>query len=1272
MSFKLRIIVLSIAAFLFIPTPRILAQATTAGSLVGTVTDPSGSVIPNATLTLLQPATGTTTRQTTNSEGGYIFPNLQAGAYRLTVNAQGFAEGVYNNVVISIGHGSNLNVAMKVGGTNQEVQVSANSQLLETTTNTLSTTIAPDAVQDLPLNGRDALPFAQLTPGAQIGGDQRFTTFNALPNAALNISVDGMNDNFQRYRTSTTGFYSAAPLRLGAIEEVSVATNNLTADAGAEGSVTLRFQIKRGTNKYHGNLFWQHQNSALNANTYANNAIGQKKQPYHLNDFGGSVGGPVWPNKLFFFFNYEQEYVPATQKGIANVLTPDAQNGIFTYTNTSGTATTVNLFQIAKNNGFPSTTNSMIAAELAQINKASASTNLQPTTLPYQLQSIWSYSNTTKNIYPTLRVDYQIKPNIDFHAAYNMYWRDIPGTEIYQGDPNVNNSFRSTYSTLTAGLDWTITQHLVNQVNFGLLNTQEEFNVGNSFNPFTSTNNIVYTPPTFVNGAASLAPYVPNYILPEPRNNPIRDIFDNLTWTRGKHSFTFGGDFRSSTSFDTGTNSPAPNILGLDPQDPANSMFTAANFPGLDFNQSNHQDLLNAESLYATLVGRVSSINGSNYVDTASHQFKPLGAFKEVEAQKVGGFYFQDAWRPTPHLAVNYGMRWQFSGAIHNTNNTYTNPSLADLIGPSTREFHPGELNGIANPQIQLNPSPYSADLKQPAPNLGFAWNPSFDNGNLVIRGGGAISHYDEGWGPFEQATVFTNPGTQQKEFLNAGPPTNTPAGQFPAGSLSLGMVPGTGNIPPTNKFPATFSFPIPQSDFTFGGQPLATVDPNLRSPYIESWYVGVQQKIPWNFVVEANYVGNHATHMWSLYDLNEVNIFENGFVQEFQRAQANLAANGGPNAANPSFAGANLPLLTQAFGAGGSGFTNSTYVNYVSTGQAAALANAIAGNSTYFCNLVGGAGFSPCSALGYAGSTQYPINIFQQNPFATAAPTQLLSDPGSSSYNGLQMQVKHTASNLTLMANYAYSHAFTNRYIGDYYTADAAVANFRTLRDRQISRAPSPYDLRHTFKAYALYALPFKVSNHLLGEVVEGWKIGTIFGWQKGRNFKLLGGTYTYNYFSNLTGQPDSSDSGVVLNGTSIHQLQKSVGYYPGPNNLTPRLLMDPKVFSSGQVTSESTPGQLGQSIYLTGPQFVNTDLSISKDFPIHESLKLQFQAEILNLFNHPAWSVVDGYSGGTNNPAQYVTLTNNPVVPGSQTNPEGLQSGGSRDIQFRLQLVF
>jgi hypothetical protein len=149
-------------------------------------------------------------------------------------------------------------------------------------------------------------------------------------------------------------------------------------------------------------------------------------------------------------------------------------------------------------------------------------------------------------------------------------------------------------------------------------------------------------------------------------------------------------------------------------------------------------------------------------------------------------------------------------------------------------------------------------------------------------------------------------------------------------------------------------------------------------------------------------------------------------------------------------------------------------------------------------------------------------------------------------------------------------------------------------------------------------------------------------------------------------------SDSGVVLNGITVNQLQKAVGYYPGPNTATPRLLMNPAVFASGKVLPETTPGQLGQFIYLHGPQYINTDFAVTKIFPIFEQLKLNIQAEMLNLFNHPAWSVNDGYSGGTNNPAQYVNVQNNPTVPGVQSNPEGLGSNGARDLQFRVQLQF
>jgi hypothetical protein len=255
-------------------------------------------------------------------------------------------------------------------------------------------------------------------------------------------------------------------------------------------------------------------------------------------------------------------------------------------------------------------------------------------------------------------------------------------------------------------------------------------------------------------------------------------------------------------------------------------------------------------------------------------------------------------------------------------------------------------------------------------------------------------------------------------------------------------------------------------------------------------------------------------------------------------------------------------------------------------------------------------------------------------------------------------------------MANYAYSHGFTNRYIGDYYTGDEAEYNFTTLRNPKLNRSPAPSDQRHTFRAFAVYNLPFHADSFALKELASGWTVSPIFQWQTGRNFKLLGGTNTYNDYD--SSYPDASDSGVVLNGITTKGLQKNVGYYDGPTPSIPRLLMNPTVFTSGQVAPETTPGQLGQFIFLHGPQIINTDFAVTKLFPIYHEMKLSLQAEMLNLFNHPQWAVVDGNSGGSNNPAQYVNVQNSPAVPATQTNPQGLGSGGSRDIQFRAQIQF
>ena len=354
----------------------------------------------------------------------------------------------------------------------------------------------------------------------------------------------------------------------------------------------------------------------------------------------------------------------------------------------------------------------------------------------------------------------------------------------------MESAFQSTYSTFASGLDWTINSHLVNQVNIGVLNEQEEFQAGNSFDAFKGITYLPVAPGlggpgtgiSYQSGSGFFNPPVPDSgsVLPEPRNSPVRNVNDNLTWTHGKHTFTFGGEFRYSSAFDTGTQPPIAQNLGITGLDPAQAMFNTNNvapgggpctadtqgcFPGGLGTANNNEAFADAQALYALLTGRVSSISGNLPLNTlkSPYTYQSGGITKLEEEFKEGGFYVQDAWKITPHLAINAGLRFQFTGPLTNTNHYFTGPTFTDLLGPSSALFQPGQLTGDPNPQITLRAQPYAGNYKQPAPRLGFAWNPDYADGILgklfggsktVIRGGYAINYYDEGTIPWENVAA--------------------------------------------------------------------------------------------------------------------------------------------------------------------------------------------------------------------------------------------------------------------------------------------------------------------------------------------------------------------------------------------------------------------------------------------------------------------------------------------------------------------------------------
>ena len=1258
---------LSVLFFVLVLTAiAAVAQVIVTGEIAATVTDPSGAVVPGAELALEDLASESVVSATANEDGGYVFPHLRPGAYRLGVTSKGFQKSVYDNIVVDAGRTTNVAVAMHVGEVSQTVEVTAAPPLVETTSSTVSTTVRVDSLNSLPLAGRDLLAFSLLTPGAQQpAGSERFSTFNGLPGGALNITLDGINNNSQRFHSGDTSMFTFAPLRLGAMEEVTMSTTGLSADATGEGAAQIRFVTKRGSNSFHGNGFEQFRNDVLNANDWFSNAVGAPRQRLRRNEYGGSLGGPLWKKRLFFFFNYEESRQPSTSLRNAPLLTPGAQSGLFRYLGTDGIVRTGDLLQIAASRGFPSTIDPMIVSQLQAINGFAANGNVVGRDL-FTNSLTWNQPGNTLQRYPTARVDFQVTPKLLWYGTWNLWWRKILGAPNYPGAPVASGSFKSTYYIASSALDWTISPRLLNQFNFGVQSNVELFNGENKLDGYRAQNNRILPSPM----AFGIVPVIPGFVFPQPRNNPVYNYYDNLTGAKGNHNFTFGAAVLRTTSyqFTFGTVGLPQYTFGIVSSDPAASAFNSSSLPAIS-----SSDLPNALALYAVLTGRVSSVTGSRAVSEISKQYSNGNPLVLRDANTQAGIYGQDSWHLNQRLTLNYGLRWELSGAAHNTNGVYTSPDYANLLGPSTAVFQPGTLNGVANPQIALRSYVYNADFVNPAPNLGFAWNPAPEKGWLakltggdstVVRGSFAISYFHEGLNTFE-SVASNNPGATQNLFANAGT-------DFVPGSVTL-----SGAVPNLNTFPASFSFPIAESLFTFNNG-FSSANPKIHTPYVESWNFGIQRRLGKSAAVEVRYVGNHSVHLWRIFNLNEVNIFENGFLREFQNAQSNLAsntANGRTGFANNGLPGqVALPIFQAAFGALGSqpavsanaGFNNQTFITQLQTGQAGGLANSLAGNSTYLCRLVGSS-LPACATRGFNVAGSFPINFFQANPFAAGNTARLLSDPNSGNYNGLQLQLRQSNFHgLSLTANYTWSHSITDRY-GD---LNSDAFDFFTLRNTRLNRGPAQFDVRHVFQTYFGYALPFgrgrrfSLTNPIVNGFLGGWGFASIIRGNSGRSFQLNSGRTTVN----------QRDSGVVLVGITSAELQSLVSTRPGPNGTV--LYFDPKIIGSDGrsnpafLTVPTTPGHYGQIIDLYGPSFWNVDADLQKQFSVTEHVRVTFQSLFLNLLNHPNFLVgTNSFIGGNSGTSVGGIVQSIQATTFGQTTS---LANGPRNIQLRLQVSF
>ncbi|HEY7184002.1 MAG TPA: TonB-dependent receptor, partial [Blastocatellia bacterium] len=815
--------------------------------------------------------------------------------------------------------------------------------------------------------------------------------------------------------------------------------------------------------------------------------------------------------------------------------------------------------------------------------------------------------------------------------------QQLAGTPPYPGNSyDFVGAYQITTYVATSGVDWTIKPNVINNANVGVQSNGEYFNKGADPHQYSVYGNRIINFPNIPGTATSMIPaFVPNSgQQPFIRNNPVYQITDNLNWIRGRHTLTLGGTWLHTSFWETSYGSagvPEYNF-GVAAGDPVATVLQNA-LPGIN---TNNGDLTNAQNLYALLTGRLTSITVDTNVDERTHQYNQFAPVTQRFAFTTAALYAQDSFRISPDFTLNFGLRWQFDGAIRNTNGIDSEPVGPNFFGPSPGLFQPGALSGVTNPVFTQVSNPYKRDFINPAPNVGFAWNPSKDKGLLgklfgdrktVIRGAFSITYYNEGLNSISNV-LSSNPGATQSGSATQGV-------QFAPGTLNL-----SSPVPSFSRFPQTFSFPLQQSAFTFSGSGYSgfLVNPNLRSPYTQNWTLGIQRQLTKNIVLEARYVGNKSTHMWHYQNLQETNIFENGFLGQFAQAKKNLdvnvASGKGNTFINNNLPGqASIPIFEAAFGALGSqgavsnsqGFGNSTFVTNLNQGVAGTLANTLATNTTYYCRLVG-SNFAPCANLGYAAPGKYPLNLFRANPFLNNMNYQ--DSNGDANYNALQIDLRQQYSyGLLLGANYTWAHS-----LSDIQNSNDQTATYQwfTMRDASLNYGPTPFDRRHVFNAYWTYDLPFgkgrmfSVNSGIVDRLIGGWTLGGRETIATGNPVLLSGGRNTVN---NL------SQAGVAFGGLTPDQLQEALstvsGYFAGNKVLISDVAKIATVTSTTSSVNPtlyapaSTPGQYAGFIYLRNNTSFQLDMSLSKDIRINERMRVTLRAVALNFLNHPFFNL-------------------------------------------------